>query len=336
MPGSFPPDLFRLELPVAVVHSYLGVRCVEDEFGDITHIRLWSYLNGAFVEELAVLDAAEIGVNFGSRGQMALSLAVIHEDPASLVGPSVMWGSSKDISLYDLEAETYYRGVTTAGGEPFVGAPIWGADGWIYYFAAPDDSPFDQYRFHKIRANMTGDSEVSLFVPGGGDLDNVGDFSHLAGSNYYIYSPKSLSGRDDDRIGIFPLNGDPASSEIATGMVELLDEPYHVGIPSGDDAIFLRGAGGELRLGRFTPPSTETILWPSGWADWEDPAGVAGNVLSLSLSADGTEAVVYAAANGTRGIMRTDLAAKTGAEPLGIVVVEQHDGAFPDFMLAMD
>jgi hypothetical protein len=167
-------------------------------------------------------------------------------------------------------------------------------------------------------------------------LDLAGFFVYVDGSAYYIYSPKSLTGRDDDKIGVFPLNGDPASAEVAFGMVELLDEPYHVGIPAGDDAIFLRGAGGELRLGRFTAPSTETLLWPSGWADWEDPAGVAGNVLSLSLSADGAEAVVYAAANGTRGIMRTDLEAKTGAEPLGIVVVEQHDGAFPDFMLAMD
>lgn len=332
------PDVLGVRRPSVAVNEYLAVRAVEDEFGEVTHLHLWRYAGGSFAEELAVLDAAVLETSFGSRADIAATASMIHEDPASLVGVSLMWGSSGAVHLIDLDALVYYRGESTAAN-PVPYAPIWGGDGWIYYMIPGEDSPNEDPRMHKIRADMTGDVEVSVLTPEVAPF-NFGGLAHVAGGSYHVYSPAALSGASVDQIGVFPLNGDPASEIDADGTAVVIDQPYHYGVatPAGD-AIYLLGATGELRLGRFTAPDTEALLWPAEWAGWEDPAGLAGSVLSLSLNPAGTEAVVYAAlASGgsTRGILRTDLEAKTGSDPVLIVEVEQHEGAYPDFVFALD
>lgn len=323
------PDVLGVRRPAVVAgNSYLGVWVEgEEEAGDFRWLHLWSYVEGAFQSVIrADVEIPDIG-----NARLSESLQVIPTDPAGLVADgSLIWGDGAKIWAYDPVAETLYE--HTCFGVASV--PIWGFDGWVYFLDNLTDSA--DFQLWRIRADMTAPLELST-VAIAADFE-VGRY-WLTGEAYYALGEETSDPFEAVIVGKWPLDGSPPSS-LDIGTPETIPAaPLRHGLPlATDDAIYAQVSGSNVMLGQFTGPDTLALLWPGDYAEWEDPGGTARPILSLSLSADRSEAILYAAlADGgsTRGIIRSGLGVIGGGAPT-VVEVEDNDGTFPDFMFALD
>lgn len=323
------PDVFGGQVPSVTAAEYLAI-WVEgaEEAGDFRWLHLWRYVGGSFVEVIrADVEIPDIG-----NAALSASLQVIVEDPAETVGAgSLLWTGSGVLYSYDPVADQLYS-LTTFG---IHSVALWNpADGWVYYVDNLSDSGDLQLR--RVRADMTGDVEVSSAVMAA--LFEGGLF-WLTPAAFYALGEQTGSPFEMRVVGKWPLDGSAPSSTTLGAEFPIPAAPLRHGLPvETDAAIWAATDGAGLRLARFDGPSTIGYLWPDPWAEWEDPGGTARPILSLSLSPDGTEAVVYAGLDdggGPSGIIRGGLEVVGGGSP-EILVVSEHEGNAPDFMFAMD
>jgi hypothetical protein len=311
---SVTPNLFRVVAPTT--HPYVAVRAIESG-GEVVEMRAWRYLDGAYGSDLGTLAGS-----FGDRAEIAAAIGVISSDPAGLVAAgSIYWSRA----VWDFEAETLHTFSTSPATT--TSPPIWGGDGWLYWLDWRGDVSTVQLR--RVRADGTSIQDVSdtLFD---GDFPEPFGLCHLTPEAMVCYRPGPEAG--SERVLVFPRDGSSPSVEPAPGIGYAPAAPFRCGLPqSAGQAVFLLTSGSEVRAWRYTEPASEAALWPSSWATWDDPNGSA-EVLSHSLSADGSELVVYRA-NG--GLIRVPAGVQAG-DPPAAIAVEAHGGETPDFMLPLD
>lgn len=323
------PDVLGVQRPAQVAGlAYLGVWVEgEEEAGPSRWLHLWSYVEGAFQSVIrADVEIPDIG-----NARLSASMQVIPTDPAGLVGDgSLLWGDGAKVWVYDPVADVLYDYVTNG----VASAPLWGFDGWIYFLDNLTDS--GDLQLWRIRADLTSPLELSSASIGA--LFESGRY-WLTGEAYYALGEETSSPFEVVILGKWPLDGSATSSQDIGTPEVIPSAPLRHGLPlATDDAIYAEVSGSNVMLGKFTGPATLSLLWPSDYAEWEDPSGGVRPILSLSLSADRSEAVIYAGlADGgsTRGIIRSGLGVVGGGAPT-VVALEDNGGTFPDFLFALE